>query len=427
MVSRLHVMYRTTLAALVVLSAACGASPEGPAADAPASNAGAHLDAPYVVLVSFDGFGAELLDVHPSPAFDRVGREGVRAERMIPTYPTKTFPTHYSMATGMYAENHGLVGNTFWAPDKQGYYRISDREVVEDGSWYRGEPIWVTAETQGMVAASFFFVGTEADVQGVRPTYWRPFDASVPNRERVDQVLDWLSLPQEHRPHMVTLYFEDVDAAWHNHGRDSDETAAAVREVDQALGRLLSGLDSLPHGDRVYLLLVADHGLMPAPAALVAELDMALFPGVRFITGGPYASLVIDEGGAERAAALRDSIAVLLPDAEVLLREEVPARYHYSTDPRIGDIVILAAPGRRVVRAGSPYGDSHTHGWDNRLPEMGAIFLARGPGIEAGSAIGAFEAIHLYPFMAHVLGLDASSSIDGDLEVLLPILGPGSN
>lgn len=420
------------LVALATGLGACGAPPAGrPSATtagtaaapaAPAMNAPRHRDAPYVVMVSFDGFAWDLMEKHPAPTFERVAREGVRAERMIPTYPTKTFPTHYSIATGMYAETHGLVGNRFWAPDLNASYALGDRASVEDARFYRGEPIWVTAERQGMVSASFFFVGSEAPVGGVQPTYWRRFDASIPHEERVDQVLAWLAMPEESRPHMITLYFEDVDATAHTWGMDSPETGVAVARVDASLARLVAGIDALPHRDRIDLILVSDHGLMAAPASEVDPLDMSLFPGVRLAESGPYASLFIDEGGAARGPALRDSLAALLPLDEVWLRAEVPARLHYSADPRIGDLVVSAAPGRRVLPPDRVARDTYTHGWDNATPEMAAIFIARGPQIVVGQRIPAFESVHVYPLIAHILGLEPNPAIDGDLSVLRPIL-----
>ena len=410
------------LSAALALLAACASPSPRHEAGVPTS-APRHLAAPYVVLVSFDGFGAELLGRHPAPNFDRVAAAGVRADRMIPTYPTKTFPTHYSIATGMYAENHGLVGNRFWAPDLEAAYSLSDRTSVEDGRFYRGEPIWVTAERQGMVSASFFFVGSEAPVGGVQPSYWYPFDARVPHERRVDQVLEWLAMPPEMRPHVITLYFEDVDGALHFNGPDSPAAAAAVAKVDASLGRLLDGVERLPHGDRVYVLVVSDHGLMASPPEMRDDLDMDLFPGVRLAESGPYASLFIDEGGPGRGPALRDSLAALLPEADVWLRAEVPERLRYRADPRIGDIVISAAPGRRVEPPGRALRETYTHGWDNAVPEMAAIFLAMGPGIAPGQRIPAFEAIHVYPFLALVLGLTPNLEADGRVGVLLPILG----
>jgi len=407
-----------------------GASQVAASATAPTAsggvNAAEHRQAPYVVLVSFDGFRWDYLDRYPTPAFRRVARNGVRAERLIPTFPTKTFPTHYSVATGMYADQHGLVGNRFWDPERQEGYSMYDRDQVEDGAWYGGEPIWVTAEIQGMVAASYFFVGSEADVQQVRPTFWNRYDGSVPNGSRVDQVLEWLELPLEERPHMITLYFSTVDDAGHDFGPDAPETEAAVAEVDAALGRLLDGLEALPHGDEVYLVLTSDHGMAWADPDRAHPLDMALLPGVRWAEGGPYASLFVEEGGPERAARVRDSLEALVPESEFWLREEVPERLHYSDDPRVGDIVGLMEVGATVVRPeGVPAEAYWTHGWDNRAMEMGAIFLAQGPGIEPGQRLEAFESVHIYPWMARVLGLEPHAETDGRLEVLGPHLGTG--
>ncbi len=385
-------------------------------------NAPRHRDAPHVVLISFDGFRWDYLDRYPAPAFERVAAAGVRAERMIPAFPTKTFPTHYSVATGMYAEHHGLVGNRYWDPDRAAAYSMGDRSVVEDGSWYRGEPIWATAERQGMVAASFFFVGSEADVGGVRPTHWRRFDGSVPNEDRVDQVLEWLAEPPEARPHMITLYFSDVDGAGHRYGPDSPEVAEAVARVDGALGRLLDGLDALPHGDEVYVVLVSDHGMLLADPAKQEVLDPDELEGVRAAEMGPYGSFFV-EGDSARHVRVRDSLRAALPHASVWLRSEVPERLHYSADPRVGDVVVLMEPEWTLVtperRSEDPY---WSHGWDNRIPEMGAIFLAMGPGIEAGRGVEPFESVHVYPFLAEILGLEPAEGIDGRLEVLGPLV-----
>ena len=419
----------STLFTLVMFLAACGGSDAqvvGNSNEGVGSggvNAAEHLEAPYLVLLSLDGFRYDYLDDVPTPAFQRMIAEGARADRMIPVFPTKTFPSHYTVATGMYAENHGLVGNRFWAPEKGGFYSLSNRNVVEDGSWYGGEPIWVTAERQGMVSAAYHFVGTEAAVGGVSPTQWHRFDASVPNREKVETVLEWLALPVEARPHVLTMYFEDLDGAGHNHGPGSPQVSRAVERVDRELGRLLDGIDALPHGDQVYVIVVSDHGMIRIDPDRVQDLDMDAFPGVRLVTSGTYASLLVEEGGAARAPQVRDSLRAMLPESDVWLREEVPARFHYSADPRIGDIVVLAAAGSLVIPKGrgSP-SEKYTHGWDNRALGMGAIFLARGPNIKAGSNIEAFESVHVYPLMAHLLGLRPNPEADGRLEVLAPIL-----
>lgn len=418
-------LLRTTLAVLAATTlATCGGAPGTEHdADQPATaNDARWSDAPTVVMLSLDGFRWDYPDRYPTPAFGRMMADGARAERMIPIFPSKTFPTHYAVATGMYAEHHGLVGNTFWAPDKGAAYSSSDRTVVEDGSWYRGEPIWVTAELQGMRTASYFFVGSEADIEGVRPTYWHRYDGTVPDAQRVDTVLSWLRMPDATRPHLITFYFSDLDDAGHRYGPDSQEVQDAVATVDTQIGRLLDGIDALPEGRNVYVIIVSDHGMLAAPASRAQPLDLSRYPGVRMMASGPYASLVIDEGGPERGPALRDSIQAELPEAQVWLRQDVPPRFHYSSDPRIGDLVVLAEPGATVVAADAQVGDYFTHGWDNQIPEMGAIFLARGPGIAGGQRIAPFESVNVYPFVAHLLGLTPNAGIDGSLDVLDPIL-----
>lgn len=427
-------MYRSRLLAifssLAITLVGCGGGSPAITSDPPVQtdttpkNAEAHNAAPYVVLVSFDAFRWDYQDLYATPNFDRVAAAGVRAERMTPVFPTKTFPSHYTIATGMYAENHGLVGNTFWAEDLQAWYSIGNRAAVEEGSFYRGEPIWVTAELQGMIAASFFFVGSEAPVKGIQPTYWNRFDASIPNDARVDQVLTWLGMPLENRPHMITLYFEDVDNAGHNFGPGSAGVGDAVATVDQNLGRLLDGIAALPHGDDVFVVLVSDHGMMSEPADGADVLDIAQYQGVRLGASGPYASLYVDQGGAERAAAVRDSITAMMPQNGVYLRADVPERLHYSADPRAGDIVIVAAEGRTIVAPDrAPDNDGFNHGWDNAFLGMGSIFLVQGPGIAGGQTIDVFESIHIYPLLVHVLGLTPNPDVDGRLEVLQPILG----
>jgi predicted AlkP superfamily pyrophosphatase or phosphodiesterase len=225
---------------------------------------------------------------------------------------------------------------------------------------------------------------------------------------------------------MIAFYFSDLDDAGHAHGPDSPEVRDAVADVDRELGRLLEGVDALPHGEDVYVVVVADHGMLRAEAARAMPVDMALLPGVSMVESGPYASFFVDEGGAERGGAVRDSLRAMLPEAEVWLRADVPGRFHYAADPRIGDVVALAAPGATIATPDRiPVRDGFTHGWDNQIPEMGAVFVARGPRIEAGVRIPPFESVHVYPLLAHLLGLEPNARADGRLEVLGPMLLEG--
>lgn len=197
------------------------------------TNAPQYTNTPYVVLISLDGFRYDYLDRFATPNIRRVANAGVRTNRMIPVFPSKTFPAHYTIATGLYADHHGIVGNTFWDPKRHAQYSLSDRAAKEDASWYHGEPIWVTAESQRMVTGDYFFVGADAPIAGVRPTYSGGVESKVQREDRVNGVLSWLALPDSTRPHLITLYLEEVDGAGHQFGPASAEVAHAIEQVDR--------------------------------------------------------------------------------------------------------------------------------------------------------------------------------------------------
>ena len=386
-------------------------------------NAPAYRAAPIVVLISFDGFRHDYLDRYPTPNFDRVAAAGVRAGSLIPSFPTLTFPNHYSIATGMYPDHHGLIGNTIYDPAFDATYSLGDREAVSDGRWYGGEPIWVTAETQGVVTASYFWVGSEAPVMGVHPTTWKPYDNDVTYEARVDSALAWLARPDATRPHLVTLYFSAVDSQGHRHGPDSPEVAAAVARVDTALGRLLDGLEGLDGRDDVNLVLVSDHGMaQPDTAQAVVVTDYVTLPDdVRSITAGPELMLWLDEAAADSLDAILD--ASLPPSVRSYTRDELPARWHTGTNPRTPPLTLVA---ERPALVGLPRhferGWGGVHGYAPEDPTMGGIFLAAGPQIAARGRIAAFENVHIYPFLTTLLGLRPNPDIDGEAAVLAPIL-----
>ncbi len=377
-------------------------------------NGSAQQNKPYVVLISFDGFRADYLQRMDLPNFQRVADGGVRSTGMLPVFPSKTFPNHYSIVTGLYAEHHGLVGNRFWDPQRSAAYSMSDTNAVVDGSWYRGEPIWSTAEKQGMVAASFFWVASEAQIAGARPSRWKKFQGRVPNFDRVDTVLTWLALPAGNRPHMVTLYFSDVDGAGHDHGPLSPQVDSAAKRVDAALGRLLDGVEKLSIKERVYFILVADHGMSEVSPRWYAALDTLIdLRQVRPFDAGPNVNLFV-EGGRERAIVLRDSINRRMRHGRAYLRGELPAHLHYNADPRIGDLVVVMDDHYTVGRADRPPKEGEaTHGWDPTFPNMHALFVVRGPGVPHGKAIGNFENVDIYPYIAELLGLRPATGIDG--------------
>jgi len=395
----------------------CAGPPAAPTAFPAGSggvNRGAMASAPTVVLVSFDGFRADYLDRYEAPTLRALAARGARARQgMRSVFPSKTFTNHYSLVTGLYAEDHGIVANGFYDPARGERYSIGTPTVV-DGTWYRGEPLWVTAERQGMVTASYFWVGSEAAIGGVRPTTWTTYVHETPNAARVDSVLAWLRRPPASRPHFVTLYMSDVDDAGHRHGPDAPETAAAVARVDSALARLVAGLDALPFADEVTLVVVSDHGMAATrPEDAVALETLIDTTGVRVADGGPNANLHV-AGGAARAVAVRDSLNARLQHGRAYLRADLPERFHYRADPRAGDVVVVMdVPYLITTQARLPRRAGGSHGWDPAVPEMQALFVAAGPGIAPGTDVPPFDNVEVYSFVTEVLGLRPAPGVAG--------------
>ena len=294
------------------------------------ANGAAQQNAHYVILVSLDGFRYDYAEKYNAEHIRALGAAGATApEGMIPAYPSLTFANHYTLATGLYPEHHGIVANNFYDPQRKRAYHMTDAAAVSDGSWYGGTPIWVLAEQQGMRAACFFWPGSEAEIQGTRPSYYLKYDEKIPDDLRVSQVLAWLRLPAEQRPHLITLYFSEVDHAGHEHGPESEEVRAAVQAVDKEVGGLMEGVakTKLP----VDVIVLSDHGMAKVQGDWIT-LD-EYFPdadaSVHFISPGLYAK---SEADAERVyEALRGKSEKF----EVYRRAQMPAALHDDSNSRI--------------------------------------------------------------------------------------------
>lgn len=409
--------------ALFLLLAVFTASLSGRQAGSGGTNSAEQRDKPYVIVVSLDGFKAEYLDRFELPSLRRVMQRGARAKSMVPVFPSLTFPNHYSLVTGLHPGRHGIVSNRFYDPRIEQSYAYTDTKAVVDAAWYRGEPIWVTAEKQGMVSACFFWPGSEAAVQGVRPTIWNRYDGKISNAARVKTVIDWLQLPLERRPHMITLYFSELDSASHDAFVESDAVQRAARSLDTAIGQLLDGIDALPIRDRVYLVITSDHGMANTSDAQTIRLDSLLdsteMADIEASFGGPVASLHV-KGGATRARELVQRINARLPRGTAYLRTEMPARFEYHRDPRAGDIVVvmdeswLLQTSRSSSRSKDPReGFWGQHGWDNAYPSMRALFMVMGPDIRKGVLVDEVNNVDVYPLLAELLGLQPAPDLDG--------------
>lgn len=397
------------------LLAACATSPAPPAssaADGP----------PTLLLISLDGVRPDMLGQGHTPHIDRLAREGVRAAWMRPSYPALTFPNHYTLVTGLRPDRHGLVHNVM-QDEALGRFALKDRDAVSDGRWWGGEPIWVSAERAGLPTATLFWPGSEADVQGVRPTRWRPFDDSLPHETRVAEVLGWLSEPASTRPRLATLYFEHPDFAGHHYGPDSPELHAALAQVDAALGTLFDGLRARGLEDRVDILVVSDHGMAEVPPGqAIAVEDMADPALAEVVSAGQVIGFRPRPGReAEAEAALLGAHA----QYDCWRKGELPARWHYGTHPRVPPIVCQMHLGwdavPRNALAQRPARMRGSHGYDPDLPQMRAIFIARGPSFRRGATLPGFDNVDVYPLLARLLGI-APQPHDGDVRTLLPAL-----
>jgi predicted AlkP superfamily pyrophosphatase or phosphodiesterase len=390
------------------------------------TNSPDQLDKPYLILISIDGYRWDYIDRFPTPAINQLVSDGVRAEKLIPVFPTQTFPNHYTLATGLYPSHHGIVANIF--PDRSTgrWYEYKNPESSGDGSWYGGEPIWVAAEKVGMLSASYFFIGSEAEIQGVRPTHWYPFNGEVSGKKRVSQLLRWMKLPPDQRPHMYTLYFEEVDVNSHRYGPLSGENQAAIARVDGYIQQLLNGLSKLSYADQVNIVLVSDHGQSTydankSPFVISEHLDLE---GIESVDGGTSVFLYFDHPDPQRAIAVREGINMAWDCGQAYLPGDIPKAWRISISPRTADVFIIADPGCGVLSSPdrSFVINEGAHGWAPETPEMNGIFVATGPGLPQGTQIGPVNAIDVYPFMLELLGLPPNPEVDGDPDVLIPLI-----
>jgi len=368
----------------------------------------------YVVMVSFDGFRWDYDNLYNTPNFDAIAADGVKADRLIPSFPTKTFPNHYTLATGLYPDNHGIINNSFYAPDLEGIYRIGDRDMVSNPDAYFGEPIWVTAEEQGIKSASYYWVGSEAPIKGRHPSYWKKYDGSVPYMDRVDQVINWLKLPINKRPGMVTLYFDEPDGIGHKFGPVHESTGEVVEYLDSVLGYLRSEIAALEYGHRVNLIVVSDHGMGSiSPDRYINLYDVINEEWIEMIVGGNPVYLIDAVDGYEDSVtnALNGIMGV-----SAWQKEDIPEYLHYGISPRFPGIVVVADSTWSLGTHTNAYGyTGGAHGYDNAFTDMHTIFFADGPAFKDGYTHPGFPNVDVYGIIAHILGLELAQT-DGDME-----------
>ena len=397
----------------------------------PATSAAISQPTP-LLLISIDGYRFDYIERGLSPTLEMLAKTGVQAASMQPSFPSLTFPNHYTIVTGLRPDHQGIVNNTMFDP-QLGKFSLGNRTAVSDGRWWAaGVPLWETARQHGLRTATMFWPGSEAAIRGHHPDEWKPFDAAVTPDQRVDQILAWLDLPAARRPTFLTLYFDAVDHAGHLYGPDTPQVDDKLRETDAALTRLVRGLRARGLFDRINLIVLADHGMAAVPAGNNVMIDrMIPLDQVQLVSMGILAGI---NPKSHTPVALADFARIEKqleqPQAHMQCwdKTRVPARLAYGSNPRVPRLLCLANIHWRITTAA--YLASHTddlklgdHGFDNADPLMQALFVAHGPAFRAGAKVPAFPNVDVYPLMAHLLGLPAAAN-DGDYGAVKDMLKP---
>lgn len=365
---------------------------------------------PTVILISLDGFRWDYLSKTDTPNLDILVENGVISESLIPVFPSKTFPNHLSIVTGCYPENHGILSNNMYDQEWDAEYYIGENsDPVKDGRWYDAEPIWVTAEKQGKLTGTYFWPGSEAEINGTRPSYYGVYDGNISREDRVQKILEWIDLPKQSRPVFMTLYFSDVDSWGHNIGPDAIGMNSIIKEIDESIGLLVSGLNKREILDNINIIITSDHGMAGLSRDRVIFLDDYInINDVRMVDWSPVAMILPeDDSIVSTYSALYDAH----PQMSVFKKEDVPARLHFNNHRRIPPIICIAADGWSISDRDyfdeNPYSfTGGTHGYEPINKSMHGIFIASGPELKRGLTIESFSSIHIYEVIAHILDID---------------------
>ncbi len=385
-------------------------------------NSPIQIEKPYVILISADGFRNDFFEKYEATNLQALSKKGVRASYMTPAYPSVTFPNHYTIVTGLYPSHHGLVDNGYIDVATGQFYNMDNKKMVAEGKWYGGTPLWVLAEQQKMISASFYWVASEAAIQGIKPTYHYIYNEKISIATRIQAVKDWLSLPEEKRPHLITFYLPDVDHDAHDYGPEDPRVKKSVQFVDSSVNALQAALAKL--NLPINYIFVSDHGMTEVDNINTMGLPKAIdTESFKVPWGNALLHLY-----AKDTSKIESTYQALKKETNfsTYKLDETPAYWHYKKSDdwhnRLGDI-ILVPHLPKVFNLSNRKTSKGKHGFDNYLPDMRASFIAWGPAFKKDITIESFENVNVYPLIAHILGLNYDEQkIDGKLKVLKPIL-----
>lgn len=364
-------------------------------------------DTKPLLLISIDGFRYDFLYRGLTPNIAHLALRGIHGP-LRPQFPSYTFPNHYSLVTGLYPESHGIVANAFYDPELDDFFSYTDQRNLREAKWWAAaEPIWNTIQAYGMKSATMFWPGSESEIGGRRPNYYRNYDERVTHSQRINQILKWISLPESQRPKFLSLYFSAVDDAGHGFGPDSAQLNAALKDVDYAVDLLITGLKNRALFDKINIIIVSDHGMVEVKRHIyLDDLIEDLDERVEWVDYGPVASIQPIPGDEEGIYTKLKYYQSRGMQFSVYRRDEMPARFHYRNNARIAPIVVVAEPGWIIGFRDSNWVPKGTHGYDPQVKEMQALFVGSGPDFPAGKEpIAGVSNLDVYPLMMHLLNV----------------------
>ncbi|KAI1360348.1 alkaline-phosphatase-like protein [Xylaria arbuscula] len=407
---------------------------------------GTALFAPTTLIISLDGFRADFLTRGLTPRLNAFIKEGVSPLYMNPSFPSVTFPNHYTLATGLYPESHGVVGNTFWDPALQSEFYYTDPDRSLDPKWWGGEPFWVTAELQGLRAAVHMWPGSEAHIHDMDPTFLDRYNGKEILPKKVDRILEFIDKPglensdvkQQSRPQLIAAYVPNVDAMGHLYGPNSTEIRSTISEVDGMLDQLFQGLEQRNLTDIVNVIIVSDHGMATTDVSRMIQIeDLVDRTKVEHLDGWPLVG--IRPKDPEDLSLLYEQAINSTkgnPNVEVYLKDkDMPERYHFSNNDRIAPLWIIPKTGWAIVEKAEfdiqdakinniSYHPRGLHGYDHEHPLMRAIFVARGPAFphQPHSKVEAFQNINVYNILCDSIGMKPMPN-NGTIRLPFKVVG----
>lgn len=372
---------------------------------------------PYVIFVSFDGFRWDYLNRNLTPNLEKIRNEGISTLSLQPSFPSKTFPNHQSLITGMYPAHHGIIANTFINPFDKNLFRMKDTNSVRDSRWYLGEAFWETAERQGIKTACYFWPGSELTLNYRHPSIFKTYNSKRNYEERIEKVVEWLKLPPEEKPHFITLYFEILDDIGHSSGPNSNEINEAIKKADDFVGLLINKLDQIKMKDSVNLMILSDHGMTEVSNEKVINIESILAGyNCQFGEEGPNMMLFPQK---DQVKEVYNVLKKNENNYKVYLREEIPSYFHFSDHPFISPIYIIGDLGWNLVTnrwKKDGYSTKGNHGYDNHEVDMHGIFIASGPNFKQGYKTGTIRNIDIYPVLCKLFNIIPRANIDGKLD-----------